>query len=231
MFDKLKDAMRIMTAPVQSHKPLQLDEIVDATLQELKRQLAKAESALAASQQELARSDKARLFDKLKADNLQAMAEHFAERNTALESALAACHASHEHGPVAPEPNSQLKCDSCGNPVFEGHYSVLCHKPCCYDAATALVKAEASAINWHGEYIRVLEESQFALAASRAEAARLLKLFEFGEWIGSNDAADVVCDSTQEHLNTTEGYGLHLQYKIRLSRAEAESVLKRWEAK
>jgi endonuclease III len=93
MFDKLKDTMRIMTAPVQSHKPLQLDEIVDATLQELKRQLAKAESALAASQQELARSDKARLFDKLKADNLQAMAEHFAERNTALESALAASQA------------------------------------------------------------------------------------------------------------------------------------------
>jgi hypothetical protein len=75
------------------------------------------------------------------------------------------------------------------------------------------------------------EAAESALAASRAEVARLLKLFEFGEWIGSNDAADVVCDSTQEHLNTTEGYGLHLQYKIRLSRAEAESVLKRWEGK
>jgi hypothetical protein len=107
------------------------------------------------------------MFDKLK-DAVRIITTHVASDTCPDCEFESAVHGSHEHGAVAPEPNSQLKCDSCGNPVFEGHYSVLCHKPCCYDAATALVKAEASAINWHDEYIRVLEESQSALAASQA---------------------------------------------------------------
>jgi hypothetical protein len=57
----------------------------------------------------------------------------------------------------APAPSAAVTCEHCGNEVFEGHYSVLCHKPGCYAARAAqpdTQKAIDHLLAWDKKYDR-----------------------------------------------------------------------------